>query len=112
MTFTEIKTAVQDGKRIEGKAHEELLWYQLREIDAARRQLLPPDKIIERERKVKTAFEQNARHEEIAERAISKLAALRIEVQGAADGYMKARTIENADRLIRLFYNLPRFGEE
>ena len=99
-----------DGRRIEGKAHEQLLWYQLREIEAARKQLLPPGKIAEREHKVKIDFEMNTRHEEISDAAIAKINELRIIAQGAATDYMKERTGENADKLIQVFYNLPRFG--
>lgn len=112
MTYAEIKDAVLDGRRIEGAPHEELLWYQLREIQSAKKQLLPPDKIAEREHSVKLAFQLNATHEEIGKRALKLVTDLRICVQHASAAYMKDRTLENADRLMRLFYNLPSFGKE
>lgn len=112
MTYAEIKDAVLDGRRIEGKAHEQLLWYQLREIQQAKKQLMDPRKIAEREHKVKIGFEMNTRHEEISDAAIAKINELRIIAQSAAADYMKERTVENADKLIQVFYNLPTYGRE
>lgn len=99
MTYTEIKDAVQEGRRISGKAHEELLWYQLRELDNARRKLADPAKIQQRERDIKTAFEMNTRHEEIAAAAVAKINELRIITYGAATDFMKSRTRRRRQRL-------------
>lgn len=112
MTYAEIKEAVFEEQRIDGAPHEELLWYQLREIQNAKKQLMDPRKIAEREHKVKGEFERSARREEISAAAIGKLAQLRIIAQGAATDYMKERSGENADKLIQVFYNLPSFGKE
>ena len=112
MTYTEIKDAVQEGRRISGKAHEELLWYQLRELDNARRKLADPAKIQQRERDIKTAFEMNTRHEEIAAAAVAKINELRIITYGAATDFIKKQDTETAATLIRCFDNLPSFRKE
>lgn len=112
MTYTEIKDAVLAGTRIEGKPHEELLWHQLRELDNARRKLVDPAKIQQREWEVKGAYYRNCRHEEIAARAIEKINALRIIVFSKATEFSKKRDYETAVNLIRCFDNLPSFGKE
>lgn len=112
MTYTEIKDAVIDGQRISGKPHEELLWYQLREIQTARKNLVDPAKIQQRERETRERFYRNCRHEEIAAAAIEKINALRIIVFSKATEFSKKRDYETAVNLIRCFDNLPSFGKE